>query len=397
MDRGIKLGRVFGIEISIDYSWFLIFLLLTWNLATMFGRLHSDWTAVLNWTLGFSASLLFFVSVLAHELAHSLVSIANGLSVRRITLFLFGGVSNIQKHPPSPKAEFMITIVGPATSFVIGIVLLFITGAFLPAQINTISTLEEYQMLMEGLGAVPTMLLWLGMINITLGVFNLIPGFPLDGGRILRSLLWQLSDDLTKATRWASMVGQGVAWLFIFTGVAMVFGVQVPFFGTGFASGIWLAFIGWFLNNASRASYHQVLIDDVLEDVTVRQVARLDPQMVRAESTIEALVHEHIMQSDDQAFPVMDGENQFVGMVTLDDVRKVERTTWGSRRVREIMTHRENLVTVMPDDDAANALRKLGINNVRQLPVMDQGDFVGLFRRADIIRWMKLETDLQSI
>jgi len=397
MDRGIKVGKIFGIEISVDYSWFLIFLLLTWNLAAMFGNLHPEWSDALRWTVGLSASLLFFLSVLAHELAHSLVSIANGLSVRRITLFLFGGISNIQKHPPSPRAEFLITIVGPLTSFVIGFLLLFLTGVNLPETASSLTFVEDYQAFVRGLGVVPALFLWLGTINMTLGIFNLIPGFPLDGGRILRSILWKISDDLTKATRWASLVGQGVAWMFIFSGVAMVFGVQIPFFGTGLANGLWLAFIGWFLNNASRTSYQQVVIDDILEDVTVSQVARKHPQMVPASNSIDQLVHEYIMTSDDQAFPVVDEDNRFVGLVTLDDVRSIDRQSWRSKQVREIMTVKDNLVTVLPDEDAADALRKLGTNNVRQLPVMEQGEFVGLFRRNDILRWLKLETDLKSV
>jgi Zn-dependent protease/CBS domain-containing protein len=397
MDRGIKIGKIFGIEISLDYSWFLIFLLLTWNLAAMFGSLHTEWSTAQNWIVGLIASLLFFLSVLAHELAHSLVSISQGLQVRRITLFLFGGVSNIQKHPPSPKAEFLITIVGPVTSFVIGFVLLFFTGVNISEAASSLTTVEDYQAFIQSLGVVTTMLLWLGAVNLTLGAFNLIPGFPLDGGRILRSILWQISGNLTKATRWASLVGQGVAWLFIFSGIAMVFGIQIPFFGTGLVNGIWLAFIGWFLNNASRTSYQQVLVDDILEDVSVRQVARKNPQMVTASNSIEQLVHENIMTSDDQAFPVVDENSRFIGLVTLDDVRKADRQTWGSKTVREIMTPKADLVTVMPDEDAADALRKLSQNNIRQLPVMDQGDFVGLFRRSDILRWLKLESDLTSV
>lgn len=397
MNRGINIGKIFGIKINIDYSWFLILLLLTWNLAAMFGNMHSDWTMVKRWGVGLTASLLFFASVLAHELAHSLVSIANGLSVRRITLFMFGGVSNIQKHPPSPRAEFLITVVGPLTSFVIGFVLLIVSGFAFPEISSGLTTIQDYQALIQDLGALPTLLIWLGTINIILGFFNLIPGFPLDGGRILRSILWSITDNLTKATRWASYIGQGVAWTFIMAGIAMVFGIQVPFFGTGVADGLWLAFIGWFLNNASRVSYQQILIEDVLEDVTVAQVARRDPPVVLATKTIEQLVYDHIMVSDDQAFPVTGEGNEFVGLVTLDDVRKVAKQDWGTTHVSSIMTPKEKLIVVKPDDAASQALRKLGSNNVRQLPVLDQGVLVGLFRRNDILRWLKLESELKKI
>jgi Zn-dependent protease/CBS domain-containing protein len=395
MNRGISIGKIFGIKINLDYSWFLIFLLLTWNLGAMFGTMHPDWTTVMQWGVGLAASLLFFASVLAHELAHSLVSIANGLSVRRITLFMFGGVSNIQKHPPSPRAEFLITVVGPITSFVIGFILVFVSAFAFPETSGTLTTIQDYQALIQDLGAVPTLLIWLGTINITLGAFNLIPGFPLDGGRILRSILWQITDNLTKATRWASYIGQGVAWTFILGGVAMVFGIQVPFFGSGVANGLWLAFIGWFLNNASRTSYQQILVEDVLEDITVAQVARRDPPVVWETITIEQLVYDHIMVSDDQAFPVIREDNQFVGLVTLDDVRKVDKREWGNRQIASIMTPKAELVSVSPGEDASQALRKLGTHNVRQLPVLEQGNMVGLFRRNDILRWLKLETELK--
>jgi len=282
MNRGINIGKIFGIKINIDYSWFLILLLVTWNLSVMFGNLHSDWPAIQQWGVSLGAALLFFASVLAHEMAHSLVSIANGLSVRRITLFLFGGVSNIQKHPPSPRAEFLITIVGPVTSFIIGFGLLMVSRLITPEFSGSVSSIQDYQTLIQDVGALPTLLIWLGSINVILGAFNLIPGFPLDGGRILRSLFWKITDNLTKATRWASLIGQGIAWTFIMGGIAMVFGVQVPFFGSGLADGLWLAFIGWFLNNSSRSSYAQILMEDVLEDITVGQVARKNPPVVDA-------------------------------------------------------------------------------------------------------------------
>jgi Zn-dependent protease len=390
MDRGINLGKIFGIKINIDYSWFLIFILLTWNLAVSFGNIHAEWPGYQRWGVGVVAALLFFGSVLAHELAHSLVSIANGLSVRRITLFLFGGVSNIQKHPPSPKAEFLITIVGPLTSFVLGVLFVILGGFGLPEAINTMATLQEYQSIVEGAGVLPTLLIWLGAINILLAFFNLIPGFPLDGGRILRSIFWQVTNDLKKATRWASWVGQGVAWTFMFGGISMAFGAEVPFFGTGLVDGLWLAFIGWFLNNASQRSYQHVVIEDVLEDVTVGQVARKSPPTVEASTSIDQLVHERIMQSDDQAFPVIDEKKLFVGLVTLDDVRGINKRDWGNHTVKSIMTPKEKLITVTPDEDAARAFRKLSANKVRQLPVLEQGKLAGLFRRNDIIRWLQL-------
>ena len=222
------------------------------------------------WSTAVAAALLFFVSVLLHELAHSLVAQSQGVPVRSITLFLFGGVSDIQREPPSPRAEFLITIVGPITSFVIGVILSLLAGI----NANLLDTMAGSSSAMAGLSPLSTMLLWLGSINILLAVFNLIPGFPLDGGRVLRSILWAISGNLRRATRWASGVGQAVAWLFIFAGIMMVFGTDIPFLGTGLINGLWLAFIGWFLNSAALQSYRQVVIHDMLHGVPVARIMR---------------------------------------------------------------------------------------------------------------------------
>jgi CBS domain-containing protein len=224
-----------------------------------------------------------------------------------------------------------------------------------------------------------------------LGIFNLIPGFPLDGGRVLRSILWAVTDNLIRATRWASYVGQGMAWLMIGGGIAMAFGFRIPIFGTGFVNGLWLAFIGWFLQSASTASYRQVVIRDILEDIPVSRIMRVDPPTVSADITISDLVVE-IMNKDDHAFPVVK-DNQLIGIVTLQDMRSIPQDTWNQRRVREIMTPRENLIVIDPWMDSADALGNLTRRDVRQLPVVQEAKLVGLFRRRDIIRWLQLHAD----
>lgn len=213
MRTGFTIGRLFGIQIKIDWSWLLIFVLVTWNLSVVFGEIHTGWAIALRWSVALTAALLFFVSVLAHEMAHSLAAQAQGVPVRSIMLFLFGGVSNIQREPPSPRAEFFITIVGPVTSFVIGALITVAGVVLMPLPPTARLTVQEATALAAELSPLTTVLLWLGPINIFLGLFNLIPGFPLDGGRLLRSLLWAITDDLRRATRWASWVGQGIAWL----------------------------------------------------------------------------------------------------------------------------------------------------------------------------------------
>lgn len=390
MRSGFRIGRIFGIDINIDWSWLFIFLLVTWNLSAVFGQLHSDWGLGLRWGVALIAALLFFASVLAHELAHSLMARAQGVPVRSITLFLFGGVSNIQRHPPSPSAEFLIAIVGPMTSIVLGVLFILISGARSGLLDAAMASPSEAVAQLDPLS---TLLLWLGPINIILGIFNLIPGFPLDGGRVLRSILWAITENLRRATRWASWVGQGIAWLMITSGIAMIFGVRIPFFGTGFVNGLWLAFIGWFLNTASAQSYQQVVVQDVLEGVPVGRLMRSNPPTVPPSSSVTSLVQDHIMGTDDHAFPVMD-DGHLVGLVTLEDVRKVSRDDWDTTFVREIMTPADQLAATNPEEDADEALSRLRQRDVRQLPVLRDGKLAGLLRRRDIIQWLQLESEM---
>jgi Zn-dependent protease len=386
---GFRIGRVFGIDINVDWSWLLILFLVTWNLSSVFGRLHADWGDALRWGTAFGAALLFFASVLAHEMAHSLVARTQGMTVSDITLFLFGGVSNIQRHPPTPLAEFLIAVVGPITSFVLGIVFIVVSGVNI-GPVN--AAVADPSQVIEELGPLTTLLLWLGPVNIIVGFFNLIPGFPLDGGRLVRSIFWSITEDLRKATRYASWIGQGIAWLMIVGGISMMFGAQLPIFGTGFANGLWLVFIGWFLDNAASRSYRQVLIQDVLEGVSVQEMMRRDPPTVSPSCSIRDLVHDHVMGTDDHAFPVME-DGRVVGLVTLEDMRTVSRKEWENTNVGTIMTPTAELVAVSPDQEASEALNKLTQRDVRQLPVIQDHTLVGLLRRRDIIRWLKIESE----
>jgi len=393
MRSGFKLGRLFGIQIRVNWSWLLIFFLITWNLATTFSSAHGDWSAVLRWGIAVLGSLLFFTSVLAHELAHSLVAQSQGMTVQSIRLHLFGGVSNIQQEPPSPGAEFTMAALGPLTSLVIGTLLL--AGVNLTTDVPTTRSINP-QDFIANLSPIQTIIAWLGSVNVILGLFNLIPGFPLDGGRVLRAIFWGITDNLRQATHWASRIGQGIAWLLIFSGISMAFGVTLPIFGTGLISGLWLAFIGWFMHNAAVQGYQQLIIRDILEDVPVSDLMRKDPPTVSASTTVDTLVHSHIMQSDDHAFPVLE-QNQMVGIVTLDDVRSVNRDAWTATSVEDIMTPIDQLSIVSPDDCADEALKQLMGTNVRQLPVLDDEDALrGLLRRRDILKWLQLETDVSA-
>jgi len=256
-----------------------------------------------------------------------------------------------------------------------------------------ISGMTNATQIVAQLSPLTTLVLWLGSINVTLGIFNLIPGFPLDGGRVLRSILWAISGNLRRATRWAAGVGQLIAWAMILAGIGMIFGLQIPYFGTGLVGGLWLAFIGWFLNTASTQSYQQLVVHDILDQVTVERIMRLDPPTVPISSSVSELVHDHVMGMDDYGFPVLDG-GRLAGIVTLDDVRKITRDKWGTVGGREIMTPANQLFTVSPGEDAADALDKLTQNDVRQLPVVRGGELLGLLRRRDIVKWLQLHSEM---
>jgi Zn-dependent protease len=390
----LPLGRLFGIRISIDYSWLFIVVLMTWSLTAAFGRWHPTWTAPTALATALIASILFFASVVLHELAHSIVARRFGVPVRSITLFLFGGVSNIEREPPSAKAEFLTAVVGPVTSIALGAVLLALTSvvAHIPPEVAA-----DPGAALALLGPAETLLVWLGSINVIVGLFNLVPGFPLDGGRLLRSAIWAATRDLHVATKWASAVGQAIGWIFVFLGIAMVFGAQVPFFGRGIISGLWLSFIGWFLSAAAAQGWRRLLVREVLEGLAVARVMRPPSSPVPQGLELARFVDEWLMRSDDRAFAVLDSSSdRFVGLVALADVRRVPRAQWSTVRVGEAMTPVEKLATTSPREDLSQALDKMIRADVSQLPVLDGGRLVGMLVRSDVAKWIELHLQPQG-
>jgi Zn-dependent protease len=385
---GFRLGKFFGVNVNIDWSWLLIFALVTWSLTSTFRQVHPEWGVSTQLGLAVIAALLFFLSVLLHELAHSLVANARKHPVRSITMFLFGGVSNIQKEPTTPWNEFIITIVGPLTSLILGgiFILLGTKGA-----VFNNGFMADPLRVLSRIGPLSTIFIWLGSVNILLGFFNLIPGFPLDGGRVLRSLLWGITNNLVTATRWASWVGQFVAWLLIVAGISMIFGTRIPFLGAGVFNGMWIVFMGWFLQNAASQSYRRILVQDILEDVPVKRMMLRDVPAVPANLTTEALVNDHIVGSDNPAFIVAEGEEP-VGLVTVDDVRKLSPETRHNTLVREIMTPSQKLESVTPEENVSVAFDRLQSKDIPQLLVMHGNRIVGLLRRKDIVRWLELQS-----
>jgi Zn-dependent protease/CBS domain-containing protein len=384
----IPLGRIFGIPIAADWSVLIIFGLVAAQLGMVaLPMWHPEWDAGTTWGVALGAAFLFFVSILLHELSHSVVAKARGMEVRGITLFIFGGVSQMEGEAPSPGAEFWVAIVGPLMSLVLGFAGLFGASA-LGADRLAGANEENLPELLATLSPGATLLLWLGFMNLILAVFNMVPGFPLDGGRVLRSILWAITGSLEKATRWASRAGQVVAFLLIAWGVMVL--LQGHLVG-----GLWRILIGWFLNNAAKASYQQMRVQQVLSDVVVSQVMRDDVRTVGPGATVGELVRDHMMRTDQRSFPVMEGE-RLVGLVSLTDVRKLPQEEWEQTQVGRIMTAASELITVSPDAPADEALRLLGTHDVDQLPVMRGRELTGLLRRQDLLRWLSFQTELSG-
>jgi Zn-dependent protease/CBS domain-containing protein len=373
---------VLGIRLAADWSVLVIFALVAIQLGL--GALpawHPTWSPGLRWGVALGAAALFFVSIVLHELSHSLVAKASGLEVRGITLFVFGGVSQIEDEAPSPKAEFLIAIVGPLTSLALGIAGLFGASALGASALAEATTPEALSLAMSSLHPGATLLFWLGLMNLVLGIFNMVPGYPLDGGRVLRSLFWWRTGDLEKATRWAARVGQGVAVLLIAWGVAWIFADPI--------AGIWRILIGWFLFSAARASYQQVQVHALLSHVSVRRMMRTGARTVPPGLPIGGLVRDYLMGTDQRCFPVIEGEH-LRGIVCLADVRGLPEASWEATPVEAIMTPVDRLATVAPDAPADEALRALGTRDVDQVPVVEGDRLVGVLRRQDLVRWLSL-------
>jgi Zn-dependent protease/CBS domain-containing protein len=384
--HAFHLGKLFGIDIRIDASWLVIFVLLTWNLSAMFPGLHPDWPPVESIAVALAASLVFFGCILFHELAHSLVARRYNLRVRSITLFLFGGVSNIEQEPASPRAEFWMAIAGPAASIALGV------WFFALALASTAVSVEDAPTALNGvarLGPIGTLFAWLGPVNIGIGLFNLIPAFPLDGGRVLRSIFWGISGDLRLSTRRVATIGQVFGWLFIVMGFAMTFGAHVVFFGTGLASGLWLALIGWFLHGAATQSYRRLAIDDALAGHTVAEVMRRDGAVVPPDLSLADLVHASFIPFDERALPVV-RDGKLLGLVCLSDVRRVLREAWSSTRVDQVMRPRNVLAVATPNERLADAFARLAQNDIGQVPVLDGERLAGMLNRRDVGRRLEL-------
>ena len=388
--RGFRAGSVSGIEIRLDWSLLVVFGLIAVNLgAGLFPAQHPDWSPGLSWALAFAAAVLFLASVLAHELAHALVGKYQGVPVERITLFIFGGMAELRAEPESPRAELAMTIVGPLTSLAIGIGALLLGGALVQTPPDPAADPQGF---IRGLGPLPTLLFWLGPVNVLLAIFNLLPGFPLDGGRVLRALLWRFTGDLEKATRWSAAVGRGLGLTLMFLGALMWFGWRVPLLGRGPLQGLWLLFIGWFLSSAALASYRQVVLRRLFQGVPVSRLMRPARRTIQADATLQSAADAFLDEPGDRCLPVID-QGALAGLICRSDLTKAPRGAWQQRRAGEVMTPRDSLVATAPEEPVTEALQKLARAEVDQLPVVAGGELRGFLRRADVLRWMELRAE----
>lgn len=374
MKAQIPLGTVFGIKIGLHYSWLIIAFLISLSLGSNFAAANPEWGPVIIWATAITTSLLFFLTIVVHELSHAMVAKSHGLPVRSITLFALGGVAQIEKEAGDARTEFWLGIVGPITSFVFGTICLAVLYGFgwKPPRFPRTPLLA--------------MLMWIGYINIMLAVFNMVPGFPLDGGRVLRAIVWWITKDAGRATRISAKIGQLVAFAFIILGI-------YRFFNGAGIGGLWIAFIGWFLLSASRESYAQVAITESLRGLRVRDVMSTDYPTVDSHANIQTLVDEHFLTMGRRCFFVSQN-GRILGLVTPHEVREVERQRWPYKTVDEVMRPLDQLRTITLDTPAQKALEIMGREDLNQLPVVENNEVRGVLTRAHILQLLQTRAEL---
>lgn len=370
MIGSLKLGKIAGIEIGVHWSWLFIFLLITWSFAGgILEHFFPEWSDVQRWVAGAVVSLIFFASILLHELSHAFMARRYDIEVKGITLFVFGGVASLGREPQSAQQEFAIAIVGPLTS--LGLAALFAAG---------------YGVLRVPAPGIAGISAHLAIINAIIAVFNMVPGFPLDGGRVFRSLVWWRSGNLLAATRTASRTGEGVAYLLMGLGVVFLFLGNL-------ISGVWFILIGMFLRNASTASYEHVLADMALRGITAAEAARTDYQPVPPDISLQELVDRYVLSRSVRCFPVVRGE-ELVGMITLTDIRRLPREHWPYASVSSAMTPLERVRAVPPREELRRVMQIMGEADVNQVPVVEGRTLLGIVSRSDILRLIQVRREM---
>jgi Zn-dependent protease/predicted transcriptional regulator len=371
--RRITLFRLLGFEVRLDWSWLIIALLVVWTLARgVFPTYFVNFPQASYWWMGIAGALGLFLSIVLHELGHSLVARRFGIEMRGITLFVFGGVAEMGSEPPTPGSEFLMAIAGPITSVVLGAIFY---------GLNRLANALVWPVTAIGVFS------YLGWINLALAGFNLIPAFPLDGGRALRSILWAVTRNFTRATHISSAVGTAFAFLLMLAGV-------VNFIFGSFVNGIWLFVLGLFLRNASQLSYQQVVLRAALAGEHVDRFMTTDPVTIAPDTSVKDLVENYVYRYQFKTFPVT-RDGQLIGCVSLKDVREIPRSEWPHHRVQDLLRPCVAETTVGPHDDAVNALTKMNHNQATRLLVVDQGRLVGILALRDLLRFLSLKLELE--
>ncbi len=370
--RSFTIARIGGIAIEIHPSWLLIFALITWSLAVgVFPMQFEDWATATYWIIGAIAALLLFVTVLIHEMAHAVVAIRRGLPVPRITLFIFGGVSHLSRQPRTAGEEFAIAAAGPAASLAIAIIAAALS--LVVVNLNEQAT---------------AIVVYIALVNFLLAIFNTLPGFPLDGGRVLRSIAWRKTGNFMKATRIASGVGTGFGFGLIIIGFGFIlFGYLI--------NGIWFAFIGWFLSTAARGEAESLRLESVLGPLQARDVMSQNYVVVPPGLSLQLIVDEFMVAEGHRAVIVARDETVY-GIVSISDIRKVPRDRWADTPAQAVMTPREEVATVNADTPAMEALELIAQRGLNQVPVLEEGRMVGLITRRELIERIQVAEQLED-
>lgn len=374
MKAQIKLGTVFGVELGLHYSWFVIALLIVLSLVSQFHAVNRDWSETVVWSAAILTAVLFFAGLFAHELSHALVARARGLPIHKITLFLLGGMAQMEEEPSDAGTEFWMAIAGPIASGAIGLTLLALASAvgwipWRPAQTPGVA-----------------ILVWLGYINLILGAFNMIPGFPLDGGRVLRAIIWWFTGNADRSTKIAAQTGQLIGAGFIAYGI-------VSFFGRSGVGGLWFAFIGYFVIQAAGASLTQLQVGSVLRGLRVRDVMSQDCPSVDGSMGLQEFVDEQLLKSGRRCFLVTD-DHRVAGLITPHEVRNVERSRWPLVTVCDAMLKVDAIHSLSPDVPAIQALETMGREDVNQLPVVVNGQLQGIVSRGHLLQVIHSRSEL---
>ena len=357
-----RIGTVMGIPIRVHFSWLIVFGLITWSLSTYyFPNAAPDLPTASYWTKGALAALLLFASVVFHELAHSFVAKKYKISIKSITLFVFGGVAQMLGEPPHPKAEFRIAIAGPLSSFLLSALFFFLS--------------------MNGAGGIKALFSYLAQINLMIAVFNLIPGFPMDGGRVLKSAIWSKTKNFYYATQKASSIGRKIALFFIFFGIFSLF--------TRMPGGLWLMLIGWFLYTAAQASYQQSTLQESLSGIKVKDIMVKDIVTLSSSMTVDEAVNAYFLRYGYGGFPVIE-DGKFLGIVTLKEIKEVPRENWSKVKVSDVFVPHSTRWQVASEEDIMKALELMITEDKGRIAVTKNEGIIGLITRNGIARYVQI-------